>query len=206
MRSQIQHSLTYDRRDNIFNPTQGYVFRVFNDFAGLGGDLSFLRTRINGAVYISFFERPWILSWFTEIGHIVGLFNEDVRVSERFFLGGNTLRGFDVAGVGPRDIVTDDALGGEQLLRTTLDLSIPLGLPQELNFRGHTFIDAGSLGLVSPRPSMNSETDHGLRLSVGVGISWSSPVGPIRLDYAIPLARKDYDLEERLRFSIGLNF
>ena len=206
LRSQLQHSLIYDRRDNAFNPTEGYVLRMFNDFAGLGGDLSFLRTRVNGAMYISFFERPWILSLFTEAGHIVGLFGDDVRISERFFLGGNTLRGFDVAGVGPRDISTNDSLGGEELIRTTLDLSIPLGLPQELNFRAHTFLDGGTLGKVTPKPAGNIESEHALRLSIGAGISWSSPVGPIRLDYAVPLADRGYDLEERIRFSIGVNF
>ena len=141
-----------------------------------------------------------------EIGAITGVGDEEVQINERFYLGGSTLRGFESAGVGPRDTSTDDALGGNYFYRGTLEAGFPIGLPEELGIKGHTFTDFGSLW--EPDDEVGSEIADktSIRASAGVGLSWNSPLGPIRFDYAIPYADEEFDEEEAFRFTFGTQF
>ncbi len=109
--SQVGHTLTYDVRDTRFLPSEGYLLRFDQDVAGLGGDNRFLRHELRGDYYYAFFPDV-VLNLGGGAGHIWGFGGEDVHLANRFFIGGSSLRGFRVAGIGPRDRVTDDALGG----------------------------------------------------------------------------------------------
>ncbi len=207
--SSVGQELSYDRRDSKLEPTEGYILRYNTDFAGVGGDSRFLRNKLLGTWYTSPLKDV-VLSLEGEVGYIFGIGGKDVRISERFYLGGESLRGFEFAGVGPRDLSTTarDALGGNRFLRSSAELAYPLGLPEELGFRTYTFVDAGSLsGLdTKPQPGEIFRDNSSMRLSAGQGLSWKSPFGPIRIDYAIPIIKEDYDREQKFRFSFGTRF
>jgi outer membrane protein insertion porin family len=206
--SLVGQELVYDRRDSRLDPTEGYVLRLTSEIAGLGGDAQFVRGRLGGAYYIPVAEN-WIFSVSGEAGQVIGL-GDDVAISDRFFLGGDNLRGFARAGVGPRDLTRglDDSLGGNTFYRGSVEMQFPIGLPEELGVRGRVFSDFGSLwnADATPRPGEDFRDESSLRASAGVGISWSSPLGPIRVDLARAFLREDYDETEVFRFSFGTRF
>ncbi len=202
--SAVQQSLDYDLRDSRIQPTDGYFARVGQELAGVGGDAKYLRHTLTYGHFYSIAD-GWVLSGLTRSGHIVGLDSEDVRITDRFFLGGRRLRGFEPSGVGPRDANTRDALGGNVFYTLTGDLSFPLGIGEELDLRGSTFTEMGSLAETDDTGDDILE-EGSLRLSVGVGVNFRSPLGPIRLDFSRALLKEDFDRTEDFRFSFGTRF
>jgi outer membrane protein insertion porin family len=188
-RSYVSNEYFYDRLNNRNTPTEGYYARLQNDLAGFGGDTRFLRTSV-GAGYYWPITGSWIGSLRSEIGYIFGL-GDDVTVVDRFFLGGDSFRGFSTRGVGPRDSDTDDSLGGNLLYSGTAELSFPLGLPEELGL---------------DNSSNNVDDSAAPRVSVGTGLTWRSPLGPIALDFAVPVLKESFDKVEQFRFSFGTRF
>jgi outer membrane protein insertion porin family len=138
-------------------------------------------------------------------GYIFGYGGENVRLFDRFFLGGQTLRGFKFAGVGPRDITTDDALGGNLLFTTTAEQRFPLGLPEELRMFGRVFVDAGTLTDLDVNGPEIADSGS-IRASAGVGLSWLSPLGPIAIDLSQAFLKEDEDETEFFRLSFGTRF
>ncbi len=203
--SQFSQELTYDTRNSRLDPSSGVVLRLANDVAGAGGSERFFRTKAGGTGYkaVPGFEK-WVGSLGGEVGTVSGL-GKDVSISDRFFLGGDTLRGFRVAGVGPRDISTGDALGGTQFYRASAEIRFPLGLPDELGFSGHVFADAGSLTKV-PVSDPNVKDSNSIRAASGIGLLWRSPMGPVGVDIAMPIAKESYDKLEQFRFNFGTRF
>jgi outer membrane protein insertion porin family len=202
--SMIGQSLTYDMRNNNFDPTDGYMLKLTQEVAGLGGDSKFLRHEAKGSYYYPL-TKDFTFMLAGTGGHVFGLNNEDVRINDRFFVGGRTFRGFNNAGIGPRDINTRDALGGNAYYVGTAEVTFPLGLPDDLGFRGAVFTDAGSLFSVDESGS-DVVDDSALRASYGVGVLWTSPFGPIRLDFAKAYMKEKYDETETFRFNFGTAF
>ena len=206
--SLVGQELMYDARDSRINPTEGYFIRLNNEIAGLGGDAQFSRNRLGAGVYFPVTEGT-VLSFLGEVGYIFGI-NQDVAISDRFFLGGDSLRGFAPAGVGPRELVSDDFLGGNQFARVSAELAFPIGLPDEFGVTGHTFVDAGTLydvdAVADPKLNEVLVDDNSIRVAAGFGISWRSPLGPIRVDLAFPIIKESYDKVEEFRFSFGTRF
>ena len=203
MLSEVSHSLTYDRRDSRISPTEGYFGIMTNDLAGVGGDTRYFRTTLKSGKYYSLMDQ-WVLGFSGRTGYIFGL-GEDVRLSDRFFIGGDDLRGFATHGVGPRDTDTKDALGGEWMYSGTAELAFPLGLPSEFAITGRIFSDVGSSGKISPSGTTVSDTAS-LRASVGTGISWISPFGPIGVDIGFPVLKESIDETETFRINFGTRF
>jgi outer membrane protein insertion porin family len=202
-RSIVGNEFFYDRLDSRISPTDGYFARLQNDLAGLGGDARFLRSTVGAGYYLPLTESI-IGSVRGEVGYIFGI-ADDVRISDRYFLGGDSMRGFASRGVGPRDVATDDSLGGNFLYSGTIEVTFPLGLPEELPIRGRVFSDFGAVtGLDDDGPTIEDTASP--RLSVGTGLTWRSPLGPIAIDFAIPILIEDFDEEERFRFSFGTRF
>ena len=137
------------------------------------------------------------------LGYIFGI-GEDVRINDRFFLGGDSFPGFKRFGIGPRDVTTNDALGGNLLYTVTTELSFPLG-GKDFEFRGYLFSLAGGLGSLDESGTGIDDTG-GLRVSVGVGLGITTPFGPIRLDIANAIVKADFDETESFRFSVGTRF
>lgn len=200
----IGHSFIYDNRDNKFNPNRGFYASIAEDFAGLGGDDKFVRHE--GKVqYYHPLAKKWVLGLSGTAGNIFGLASEDVRINQRFFIGSQEIRGFRRSGLGPRDTTTEDALGGNNYYVGSAEVRFPLGLPEELGVTGAVFNDVGSLwGLDSSGVGVKDE--NSLRASAGAGVAWSSPFGPIRIDFARAYLKETYDEDELVRFSFGTRF
>jgi outer membrane protein insertion porin family len=201
--SSIGQTLRWDTRDARFDPREGHVIRLGTTAAGFGGDVRYLRTTLGGAYYQPILED--VTGRFSaEVGNIIGI-DYDTKVSDRFFRGGSSLRGFNTSGIGPRDALTNDALGGKHYYSATLELSFPVGLPEELNFRGRLFSDVGSLWGIDGDDS-DVDDDSAPRMSVGTGFSWISPFGPVVIDVAVPVLKESYDKTELINFSFGTRF
>jgi len=202
--SAVSQRLSYDRRDSTTFPTKGYNTWLDTEFAGLGGDAEYISGKVGGTYYVPV-AKEWVLTILGETGAIDGWGDDGVRINERYYLGGNTLRGFSNSGTGPRDLATDDALGGNFFYRGSVEMNFPIGLPEELGVQGHAFSDFGSLWSIDENgPSIVDE--NSLRASGGLGLTWKSPMGPIRIDLATPIMKEDYDKEEKFRFSFGTRF
>lgn len=203
--SAISQRLEYTDLDSKIFPTDGYTAWLDTEFAGLGGDAEYLLGKVGVGYYYPVADN-WVLSSILETGIIASYGETDVKINERFFLGGTNLRGFEKAGVGPRDLATDDSLGGNQFYRGTVELKFPIGLPEDLGVAGHAFTDAGSLFGIDDTSTTSLVDESSLRLSAGLGLSWRSPMGPVRIDLSKPILKEDYDIEQVFRFSFGTQF
>ena len=202
--SAISQRLDYSSLDSKIFPTEGYTAWLDTELAGLGGDAEYVMGKLGGAYYYPVAD-GWVLSALGETG-IVASYGTDVKINERFFLGGNNLRGFEKAGVGPRDSLTDDSLGGNQFYRGAVELMFPVGLPEDLGVAGHLFTDFGSLWGIDDASTTSLIDENALRLSSGIGLSWRSPMGPVRVDLSKPILKEEYDVEQVFRFSFGTQF
>ncbi len=200
----IGQTLSYDTRDTRFLPTDGYFLRLEQELAGLGGDTKYLKHELLASYYYPF-SPNWVLNLAARGGYIFGYGGEDVRLFDRFFLGGTSLRGFAFAGVGPRDVDTDDALGGNLLTTATAELRFPLGLPDDLRMYGRTFVEGGTLTGIDVEGDGLADSGS-IRAAAGVGLSWLSPLGPIAIDLAQAFAKDDEDETELFRLSFGTRF
>ena len=203
--SALSQRLTFDDRDSRAFPTEGLYSWLDTEVAGLGGDAQYVSGKLGSNYYIPVYKKSVIFNILGEVGAIAGFGDEDVQINERFYIGGNTLRGFERAGIGPRDSSTDDSLGGNMFYRGSAEFQFPLGLPEELGVAGHAFTDFGSLWDIDETSSLIQD-ESSLRASAGVGISWRSPLGPVRVDFAQPFLDEDFDKDEVFRFSFGTRF
>jgi outer membrane protein insertion porin family len=205
--SSVGYSLTYDTRANKKRPTSGVYYTVAQDLAGVGGDVQFLRSVGEARAYYAVSENVTAMARATG-GIITGWGGQDVRLLDLFYRGGETVRGFATAGIGPRDTqsVNQDALGGRIYYGTSAELlfAIP-GVPEDIGLRGAVFADAGSLWSTSSTaaalPGVAGNTPA-LRASVGVGLAWDSPLGNLRVDYAFPVLKESYDKTQALSFGL----
>jgi outer membrane protein insertion porin family len=193
----------YDKRDNRLKPSSGYYLQQNTDLAGLGGQVYFLRNGF-GAGYYYPIAPKWVVGSTGEAGYIKGL-NDHVRIEDRYFIGGDNLRGFKTGGIGPRDIGTNDSLGANAYWLGSVQLGMPLGLPKEFGLTGHAFTDFGSAWSVDATGPTIKDV-NAPRISVGYGFSWDSPVGPVKVDLAIPVVKQSFDKKEYFRIGFGSQF
>ena len=203
--SSVGYTLTYDRRNDPLEPTRGYLLTLDQDVAGLGGDARYVRTEASGKVFRSLFRDDVIGSVEVAGGGIIGFGGYKPRANDRFSLGGDSFRGFRSSGLGPRD--GSDFLGGKYYGMVRTEVSFPIGLPDEYGVYGGVFADAGTLFSLD---NVNGTTtvDDGLKMraSLGASLFWTSPFGPIRLNFATPVVKQDGDEAEYFRFTIGGRF
>lgn len=204
--SSIGYGITYDKRDDKIEPTSGYVVRLSQDLAGLGGDNRYVRTTGNFVHYFPVMEEV-VFSAGLDAGVIRDL-GKRLDINSRFFIGGDSFRGFEVGGIGPRDGTSTDSLGGEIYYVGTAEMIFPLGLPNEFGIKGRVFTQAGSLFDIHEKqiPTNPILESTALRVTAGFGISWTSPFGPIRVDLGFPLMKEKEDETEMFRFNFGTRF
>lgn len=202
--SAIGHALVYDNLNNRLDPSSGTYFKVSQEISGLGGDSKYLKHEGKAAYYYPI-AKSWTWSISGTGGHVTGYGSTDVNIGDRFFIGGESIRGFDNSGVGARDIATRDSLGGNSYYTASTETRFPLGLPEDLGILGAAFIDAGSLWNIDGNTAGVADSSSP-RLSAGVGIAWASPFGPIRLDFAHAIIKQDHDRTETFRFNFGTRF
>lgn len=199
--SSIGQTMVYDKRDSAINPKEGYYLSFGNDVAGLGGDEKYLK--FDGKAYKYFtLADYYTFKLFINGGYITGYGDENVRLSNRYYLGGSTLRGFEFAGIGARDKFTKDALGGNWMIYSGAEMSFPIGL-DEVGVRGRTFVDMGILGKPDDINEDYVEYSDTPRVAAGFGFQWHSPMGQIDVDLAFPIVKEDYDETEVFRLNFG---
>lgn len=201
------HGLFYDKRDSSVDPTKGYFAGIGNELAGLGGQVRYLKNSVRAGVYIPFDEEHnWVLSTKVSTGIMTGL-GKTTRVADRYELGADSLRGFADGGIGPRDMRTGDALGGLVYYKATVELSLPLGLPNELGIRGSLFTDVGSVWHSGNSSPFIKGDNPRPRAGVGAGITWRSPFGPIGVYYApLVFGEKNVDRKQQFNVTFGSSF
>ena len=219
--SLVGYSVRWDRRNDPIIPTRGFYIDFSQDFAGLGGSVHFIRTQASGAWYYGITPK-WIFSVLGSAGYITGWGGDVVRINDRFFEGGTTFRGFEIAGIGPRDVsvVTSsgspigDALGGKLFAIGSVELTVPTPLPQQYGIKTALFTDFGTVGLLDPSVKRNPDgtidtnirDDLAFRASAGVSVFWKSPMGPLRFDFSKVLKKAPYDRTETFQFTTTTNF
>ncbi|MDR1694304.1 MAG: outer membrane protein assembly factor BamA [Lactobacillaceae bacterium] len=204
LNSAIGQTLAYDKRDSAINPTEGYYLSLSNDFAGLGGDEKYVKFDIRAMNYYTFADK-YTLKLFFQGGLIDGYSGETVRLANRYYLGGYNMRGFESAGIGARDRLTGDALGGNWMVYSGVELSFPIGL-DEVGIKGRTFLDIGALGKPDNINQATVDYDSTPRTAVGAGIQWMSPMGQIDVDFGFAINKEKYDNTEVFRLNFGTRF
>ncbi|WP_339914487.1 outer membrane protein assembly factor BamA [uncultured Brevundimonas sp.] len=211
--SSAGYTLLVNRTNDPVRPTRGWSGSLRQDFAGIGGDVNYVKTEADVSAYYGI-TPDWVVTAQASTGYVSGWAGDPIRINDRFFKGGNSFRGFKTAGMGPRDLNTTDALGGNFYMIGTVELTVPNFLPEQYGIRTSLFADVGTLGLLDNRYSINPDgtpssrivDDLALRASAGVSIHWKSPMGPIRFDLSHILSREDYDKTETFRFSTSTQF
>ncbi|MGF6308928.1 outer membrane protein insertion porin family [Bradyrhizobium sp. i1.8.4] len=226
--SQIGYTLTYNTLDNNKNPTDGLLIDFKQDFAGVGGDVTYLKSAVDAKYYTP------LVSDLVGLIHLQGglltkVGDNDLRMLDHFQMGPNLVRGFATNGIGPRDITyaslgaVGDSLGGTKYWGASMELQMPFWfLPSEVGLKGAVYADAGSLwgyegptswtatGEVNtpacPTCGLQYDDNNVVRTSVGVGLIWASPFGPLRFDYAVPITKGKYDIVQEFRFGGGTSF
>lgn len=234
--SSVGYSLNYNTLDNNRNPTDGLLIDWRQDFAGVGGDVTYLKSVVDAKYYMP------LVADIVGLVHVQGgilnkVGNNELRMLDQFQMGANLVRGFAPNGIGPRDINpygTRDALGGTKYWGASYEVQMPFWfLPKEVGLKGAVYADAGGLydyqgptswtatGEVNTpgcvRPTTNPPTpgtclglqydaSNTVRSSVGVGLIWASPFGPLRFDYAIPLTKGPSDRVQQFKFGGGTSF
>lgn len=203
--SAIGAKIVYDRRNSVVSPTSGFVLSLSEEFAGVGGDVSYSKTVVRAKGYTSLFNENLVLSAELEGGALVG-HDGGTRITDRFFLGGKSFKGFATGGIGPRDMSTtnEDALGGNYYGIARLQGSFPLGLPDEYGIFGGVFLEGGSVWDLDTAPA--SGDDMFFRASTGVSLFWATPIGPLEFSYAFPFQAEDDDVTQNFSVSIGTRF
>jgi outer membrane protein insertion porin family len=230
--SSLGYSLAYNTLDNNRNPTNGLLVEFKQDGAGAGGDVRFLKSTIDARLYNEIF--PDVVGLVrAQGGYATGWGGEGLRMLDHFQGGPNLVRGFAPAGFGPRDVTqafqlcndnnsgcgTNDALGGSLYWAATVEFQTPMFFaPKDFGMKIALFADAGQLlnyvgptSWLAPEPGATGETlrnsgNGGVRSSVGVGLIWDSPFGPLRFDLAYALTKEPYDHTQIFRFGGGTRF
>lgn len=203
--SAFGHRLTYDKANSRIKPTGGYVLELSQAVAGLGGNSKYIRN-IGEAKYFYPLMDNLTFKVGGEAGYIYG-FSKAVRTTENFNLGDQSLRGFEYAGIGPRDIKSKNALGGIKYYKGITELIFPMPLiPKDFDLSGVLFADAGNVFDIDIPKGVNySASDFynskKIRSSVGFSFVWISALGPLRLDIAKPISKEPFDIAKNIHFS-----
>ena len=215
--SQVSQVLSIDFRDSRLFPHKGWAIDFGLDYAGLGGTANYLRGNLTGAYYIPldrlFDDDQWGIRLSASTGYQYQLGGKDLII-DRFFLGGDNLRGFQTGGVGPHDTKSGDPLGGRFLWTQSSELRFPLpGISKDIGLTGRAFVDIGSLsqgsfasGSCRNCGSVVITQSAAPRIGAGAGISWRTQFGLINVDIAPFIIKQRNDQTQFFRFGFGSRF
>jgi len=188
-----------DTRDDILYPTKGRLQSVLVETGLPFGDLAYYKVQYVHSVYWPVYG-DFVLMARADLGYGDGFSGKPLPFFKAFFAGGvNSVRGYDTASLGPQDAF-GNALGGKTKVVGNLELFYPL-LKGDKAVRASVFADAGQIRANGSQPEFES-----FRYSAGVGVSWNSPIGPLKFSYAIPLNLREGDREQRFQFQAGAAF
>ena len=200
--SSVSYTLGIDKRDNRFDPREGYNAEIRETFAGVGGDANYLKSEVTTGYYKPFNFNSVIFGAKFNAGTVSGL-GEKVTQSSRFYLGGRSVRGFDGGGIGPRDSGNKASVGGNNYYNGSFEIVSDLGLSKDLGMRWTVYTDYGSLWGTDYPAGVTGATDKSMRTSLGVGILWDTAIGPLSFYWADAINKKSYDVTRRFQFTIG---
>lgn len=208
--SALGYQYSYDTRRTGLNPNAGFLLRFGQEFGGVGGGQEFIETTGLIQAETSVLREEVTLSAAFEFGAHTRLTGNS-RITERFFLSSRQMRGFDGAGLGPRDLAStsEDALGGNYFAVARLEAAFPLGLPEELGLSGGLFLDVGSVwGLDDTQGTGGVEVDDDLifRSVIGVSLFWDTQLGPLRFNFSRALDRQEFDRERTFDLTVSTQF
>ena len=200
----IGYTYSFDNRRTGLNPTAGIVLRFGQEFGF--GDAQFIKTTALAGAETKVLNEEVTLRATVEAG-LLSYQDGSSRVTDRFFLGSRLMRGFDAGGIGPRDNLTDDALGGNAFSVLRLETEFPLGLPSEYGISGGAFIDYGSVWDVGETYGEDVIYNDFLGRSVaGLSVFWTTPIGPLRFNFTEPLDVQDRDQTRSFDVTISTRF
>jgi outer membrane protein insertion porin family len=229
--SQIGTTLALDYRDTRTDPHDGFLLRLGVDVAGLGGTARYVRTKVDGNYFIPLEsitgDADWSIALSGSVGYLAQLGREE-KIIDRFFLGGDNLRGFQSGGAGPHAQTTtftgpedtkgtkgtQDSIGGRFLYTASTELRFPLPISADLGLSGRAFVDVGALsevtrlnsGLGGANTRTDTTADPTPRVGAGVGVSWKTPFGLINVDLAQAVVKRNGDQTQFFRFGFGTRF
>jgi len=207
--SALGYTYSYDTRRVGIDPNTGILLSFGQDFAGLGGDNRYIETTARALAQRTVLNEEVTLRAIFE-GGALAMIDGNSRVTDRFFLSSNQLRGFEFRGLGPRDlgVPNEDALGGNYYAVARFEADFPLGLPEEYGVTGGVFLDVGSLwGLDNTAGAAGPVDDSAnIRSSVGFSLFWTTPIGPLTFNFSRILQKEVYDEEQLFDFTITTRF
>ncbi|MFN0116012.1 MAG: outer membrane protein assembly factor BamA [Paracoccaceae bacterium] len=202
--SSLGYTYSFDSRISGLNPNAGIVVRFGQDFGGLGGDRDVIRTIASATAQTKVLNEEVTLRATLE-GGAISMANGSSRVIDRFS-GNGRIRGFDANGIGPRDTLasSNDALGGNYYAVAKFDAEFPIGLPEEYGITGGFFADIGSVWGLDNAGTVDDSLH--LRSAIGVSLLWTTPIGPLRLDFAKPIQKESYDKDQTFNLTVSTKF
>ena len=203
--SSIGYGYSFDTRRTGLNPNAGVVFRFGQEFGF--GDAQYIKTTALAAAETKVLNEEVTLRATIEGGYLDYTKGQS-RITDRFFLGSRQMRGFEAGGIGPRDDVSDDALGGDVFAVARLEVEFPIGLPSEYGISGGAFIDYGSvwdIGRAVPADTVLYDDFTG-RAVAGLSVFWDTPIGPLRFNFTKTLEAQAFDKPKSFDVTISTNF
>ncbi|MBL8583709.1 MAG: outer membrane protein assembly factor BamA, partial [Rhizobiaceae bacterium] len=212
IKSSVSGALIYNTIDNLKNPHSGIYGNFTTEVAGLGGDAHFVKFTGRTSYYQTLSEEFDVVGLLSGgAGYILGYGDEDsgnggLRVFDMFMNNDRMIRGFEYGGIGPVDTTTGDHLGGTTYFNASAEAQFPIPLlPESFGLRGAVFADAATL-YGNDMPEANASVGMSWRASLGAGLIWASPFGPLRVDYAVPVVKEDTDDVQNFNFGISTRF
>ena len=203
-RSAVILSYMIDKTNSVVRPTSGLDFKITQELNGLGGNISYSKSNFGLKTYKTMFRDDIILTSELSAGVIIG---SDASISNRFFLGGDDLKGFRSRGIGPVDTRYDNVpLGGKYYTSLSLEASFPIGIPEEYGVFGGLFMDTGSLWGLDNTASGTVDDSSNIRSALGVSLFWDTVIGPLRFNWSRPITKELYDVNENFRFTVDTRF
>ncbi len=201
--SSLGYSYSYDTRRTGLNPNAGVLLRYGQQFGV--GDNTFIETTALATAQALVLNEEVTLRATVE-GGVLDYNDGQSRITDRFFLNSRQMRGFSPGGIGPRDAVSDDALGGNAYAVARLEAEFPLGLPEEYGLSGGVFLDYGSVWDVGSSAGAVIYDDFTPRTIAGVSLFWDTPIGPLRFNWTEPVDVQPGDETRQFDVTISTEF
>ncbi len=203
----VGYYYNFDNRRNGLNPQTVLAFRFGQDFTALENSTRFITTTASATAERKIWNDDVTLRATLEGGALTTT-GGDSRLNDRFFLTSSRMRGFEAAGVGPRDLTVrnKDALGGNYFAVARFESEFPLGLPEEYGITGGLFFDVGSVWGLDNTAGGAIDDSRYWRSTVGVSVYWTTALGPLRFNFSKALQKEDYDKEQSFDLTISTQF
>jgi outer membrane protein insertion porin family len=226
-KSALSATYIYDDLDNPLNPSSGLRAELETEIAGIGGNTQYGSVEGHAWYFVPLLDEKVVVKIEGNAGYQQSFGKRDIPLQDRFFKGADSFRGFAQSGIGPKQIGNSgsaDSIGAKTYAIGTLEANFPIGIPEAWGISGTVFSDFGTVfgtdqksvanltgncnyaGKLAAAANCSVLDSMGFRASIGAGVIWQSPFGPLRLEAAYPILKKKFDEKEIIRFSIGTRF